>query len=292
MNKIEWCDRTINIGAGCDKISAGCANCYAIPIAHRFPDHPKFSGLTRKTKSGIEWTGRVNIDEGALDKIASLKKPSRIFLNSMGDLFHHGMPSLFLEKLFRVMGGHPRHTFIILTKRPNQMREWLETYVVRNRETLEVWPLPNVWLGVSVESMDHVWRIQELLKIRARVRLVSAEPLLAPLQLTPYLGADKINWVITGGESGPKARPSDPNWFREVRDDCQASKVSYFHKQNGEFLQMVDVGGWVEYTEQVQEEILRRYVRAISGPTMIRVGKKRAGRMLDGVEHNEFPEVK
>lgn len=234
--KIEWANKVWNPTTGCTKVSPGCSHCYAETVDHRF-DHDKVGKLPWAFPASRGGRG-VTLHPDRLELPFHWKKPKRIFVNSMSDLFHEDVPKAFIGQVFLMMARCPQHTFQVLTKRP----DWMAEVVNGIYQNLDL--LSNVWLGVSVESQH--WadiRIPALLKIPARVHFVSAEPLLARLDLNPYLygncqqwggGIDGrvLDWVITGGESGPKARPADPHWFEQIRDDCQAAGVPFFMKQD------------------------------------------------------------
>lgn len=211
-SKIEWTEATWNPVTGCTKISPGCKNCYAERVARRLQamGQPNYV-------NGFSLTAH----EHMLDKPLRWKKPKMIFVNSMSDLFHKDIPSRFVGKVFDVMRRAFWHTFQVLTKRPERIPDCL----------LEDWDngYSNVWLGVSVENADYLWRMDTLREIPATLRFVSAEPLLGPL----VLDLRGFDWVITGGESGPNCRPADEQWFLNIRDQCKDAGVSYFHKQNG-----------------------------------------------------------
>ncbi|RJP47926.1 MAG: phage Gp37/Gp68 family protein [Anaerolineaceae bacterium] len=314
---IEWTDATWNPTVGCSIVSPGCTNCYAMKVAdglqRRF-NSKKYAGLTKTVNGNAVWTGEVRLDESALLQPLKWRKPKRIFVNSMSDLFHESLSDAAIDKVFGVMALCPQHTFQVLTKRAERMRHYLTScnrdgieYEMdriapahwRNRELQDYgdMPLKNVWLGVSCERQEEAdERIPHLLQTPAAVRFVSAEPLLGPIDLwngdpDPRLGGHKathtflgdwwepgdnpkgpsrhgVDWVIVGGESGARARPMHPDWARSLRDQCAAAEVPFFFKQWGEFL--TDDG----YPGESH-----------------RVGKKAAGRLLDGVEHNEFPRV-
>ena len=257
ISSIEWTDRTWNPVRGCSVVSPGCVNCYAMKMAHRFsgPGGP-YEGLTKQTKAGPQWTGVVRPVESALLAPLSWRKPARVFVNSMSDLFHEGVPDVFIERVFSVMALAERHTFQILTKRPERMREWFSArrfdvkgYAILQTETAGEWlyalpwPLPNVWLGVSVENQEQaVARIPLLLQVPAAVRFISAEPLLSPVSLAPWFDgvltdfsrADyPIHWTIIGGESGPQARPCDARWISDLIGQCRDAGVAVFVKQLG-----------------------------------------------------------
>lgn len=203
---IEWTDKTWNPTTGCSKVSPGCKNCYAEALTRRFQ---------ATFPQGFEFT----LHPGRLHEPKRWRQPSRIFVNSMSDLFHEQMPLTFLKRVFETMAECPQHIFQILTKRHERM--------------LELAPLlewtDNIWLGVSVETQKYVHRIDYLRQVPAHIRFLSCEPLLGPLDLD----LTGIHWVITGGESGPKHRPIKEQWVVSIREQCDASKVAFFHKQWG-----------------------------------------------------------
>jgi len=205
ITKIEWADRSWNCVRGCSIVSPGCRSCYAMKQAHRFSGPGRaYEGLTKLTeRSGPQWTGKVVTVEDALLEPLSWRKPQRVFVNSMSDLFHEDVPDEFIDKVFAVMALAERHTFQILTKRPERMREWFDEngrdavqHTVhypqfdrwRQSITLGQWPLPNVWLGVSAEDQQRAdERIPLLLQTPASVRFVSCEPLLGPVDLSRWM---------------------------------------------------------------------------------------------------------
>lgn len=224
-SRIEWTDKTWNPTKGCAKVSEGCTNCYAIRMAARLNamGHPMYQGLTRRSGKRTQWTGRISIDESALEIPLRWRKPTRIFVNSMSDLFHEDIPQDFLVRVWDVMGRASQHEFQILTKRPGHM---IETLSGNKRFPV----LPNVWLGVSVENIEHMDRIDVLRGTPAEVRFVSLEPLLGPLT---GLNLKDIDWAIVGGESGPLARPMDENWVSDIEHACRSSGTAFFFKQWG-----------------------------------------------------------
>lgn len=224
---IEWTDASWNPVAGCSVISAGCTNCYAMKLASRLEAMGvrKYEGLTRKSGNRPKWTGLIRLDEAALFMPLKLKKPRRIFVNSMSDLFHPSVPIDFIIKVWRVMKDTPQHTYQILTKRPELMADILITYILPEFQIL-----PNVWLGTSVENGDVIGRLDDLRRVPAVMRFVSFEPLIGSVA-----GAclDGIRWAIVGGESGPNARPINRAWVDEIYDMCAATNVAFFFKQWG-----------------------------------------------------------
>jgi protein gp37 len=231
---IEWTEATWNPVTGCDKVSPGCAHCYAEAFAERWrgiPDHPYEQGFDLRI-----WPQR-------LDQPQRWKRPRMIFVNSMSDLFHERIPDAFIGEVFASMQEADWHTFQILTKRPDRLIELADSLP---------WP-PNVWMGVSIENRRFVGRADALREVPAAVRFISAEPLLGPLD---GLNLAQIDWLIAGGESGPRARAAKPAWIRELRDRCRDEAVAFFFKQWG-------------------------------GRT-----PKAGGRLLDGVQHDEIPAAK
>lgn len=210
-SSIEWTDATWNPVTGCTQVTAGCDHCYALAFAERFRGvarHPYEQGFDLRL-----WPERLELP-------LRWKKPRRIFVNSMSDLFHTDVPDEFIRAVFATMVQADQHIFQVLTKRPMRL--------ARMAPSLP-WP-KHIWVGVSVEANDVAWRADYLRKVPAAVRFISAEPLIGPID---RLDLDGIHWVITGGESGLGHRYCDPNWVRETRDRCVASDVAYFHKQWG-----------------------------------------------------------
>jgi len=232
---IEWTDATWNPTTGCDKVSPGCDNCYAMRDAKRL----KAAGVRayqtdgKPPRSGPGFGFAMHADR--LDQPRRWRDPRRIFVNSMSDLFHESMTLGFLTDVFQVMADCQRHTFQILTKRHRRMHRvlaggWPGSMCSGALAEHRAEPLPNVWLGVSVE--DQQWaatRIPWLLTTPAAVRWLSMEPLLGPVDLTPWI--DRLDWVVVGGESGPGWRPIDPAWARDLRDQCVAAGVPFHFKQ-------------------------------------------------------------
>ncbi|MFJ2477067.1 DUF5131 family protein [Streptomyces sp. NPDC087659] len=353
---IEWTDTTWSPVTGCDRISPGCDNCYALTMARRL----KAMGQPRYQRDGNPRTSGpgfgVSIHPDAVNEPLSWRKPRRVFVNSMADLFHQDVDQAWIADVFAVMAAATGHTFQVLTKRHARMRHILNDPAwvgqVRARAIGKGlpadawwWPISNVWLGVSVETQQ--WadlRIPALLATPAAVRFLSCEPLLGPVDLKHSvisMGSERghgltasfvhaggcceqqlhgINWVIVGGESGAKARPMHPDWARSLRDQCAAASIPFFFKQWGAYLPVpvVDdpafaggraydnpLGGRSSAT--IRERGPSRTFR--SGPTRamepgdrsrrtwlldadtiaVRVGKKAAGRELDGRTHDDYP---
>jgi protein gp37 len=181
---------------------------------------PKYTGTTRISGGRAKWNGTIRLDENSLTLPATWKVGRMIFVNSMSDLFHEGVPLEFIRRVFEAMAATPQHIFQILTKRAERLEELSASLV---------WP-NNVWMGVSVENADYMFRIDYLRRTAAAIKFLSLEPLLGPLN---QLNLIEIDWVIAGGESGPGARPMDANWVRSIRDQCEDSRVAFHFKQWG-----------------------------------------------------------
>lgn len=304
---IEWTDATWNPVTGCTKVSAGCDHCYAEKFAERWRGTPG-----HYFENGFD----VQLRPDKLDLPLTWRKPKRIFVNSMSDLFHDQVPDEYIAEVFAVMALAPQHTFQVLTKRHARMRSLLNSgpfqtavaeHILARTDADEVkdvgdpFPLPNVWLGVSTENQQ--WaniRIPALLDTLAAVRFISAEPLLGPIDLhrtrphscdehgrdicPPWL-IQGLDWVIVGGESGRGARPMNPDWARSLRDQCTAAGVSFLFKQWGE---------WVAEDQSPEDIILPGKSTRHWGddaPGVYKVGKHRAGRELDGRTWDQYPAV-
>jgi protein gp37 len=208
---IEWTDATWNPVRGCTKVSPGCKHCYAETFAERFrgvPDHPFEQGFD------------LRLVPEALELPIKWRASRRIFVNSMSDLFHEDVPDEYVVRVFDVMRRASHHEFQVLTKRASRMAQLASSLRIPN----------NVWMGVSVESAKYTTRIDDLRKVKAKVRFLSIEPLLGPIAA---LNLRRIHWVIVGGESGPRARPMEAAWVRAIRDRCIAEDVPFFFKQWG-----------------------------------------------------------
>jgi protein gp37 len=210
-SSIEWTESTWNPLTGCNKVSPGCKNCYAERMARR---------LKAMGSPNYENGFRLTLHEHALEIPLSWKRPQMIFVNSMSDLFHEDVPFEFIMKVFKVMHEASWHIFQILTKRSTRLSELAEELS---------WP-ENVWMGVSVETNDYSYRIQNLLSTTASTKFISFEPLLGPIS---QLHLDGIDWVIVGGESGPRARSIDEEWVLSIRDQCISQGIPFFFKQWG-----------------------------------------------------------
>lgn len=328
-SKIEWTEASWNPIVGCSKVSEGCRNCYAIRAANRMNGNVEaYRGLTVMKNGRSEWTGAMRFIEERLLQPLKWQRPRMIFVNSMSDLFHEDVSNDVIKKIFAVMAAAKQHKFQVLTKRPERMKEFLQSYRISqvrkygdlsdndgfDADSFIAWPLPNVWLGVSVEDQKTAdERIPLLLQTPAAIRWISAEPLLRSIDISRFIGtrndgikndvyecqscgyiADggfftlsngidydvvcpnchgdeeevgektigRLHWVVTGGESGPHAQPSHPDWFRSLRHQCLAASVPFFFKQ------------WGEHDSQQN-----------------RIGKKAAGRLLDDKTWNQYPNL-
>jgi protein gp37 len=340
---IEWTEATWNPTTGCDKVSPGCDNCYALTLAKRL----KRMGQAKYQNDGDPRTSGpgfgLTVHPDALDIPRGWKTGKRIFVNSMSDLFHKDVPDDFIAQVFAVMAATPQHTYQVLTKRHARMRallssEAFDLAVAEAWTTLDTdagsllaghtppYPLPNLWLGVSVE--DQHWadiRIPALLDTPAAVRWISAEPLLGPIDLRVHLtghcpthdfpggfcvqrrhpGVQHLDWVVVGGESGPGARPMHPDWARTLRDQCDEQDVPFLFKQWGAWAPTgaIGIGTLLDCTPTgfVRQPPRRDPNRCYAGapfqdvnglpysPEMVRVGKGKAGRELDGRTWDEYP---
>lgn len=254
---IEWTDETWNPVTGCDQVSPGCDNCYALTLAKRL----KAMGSPRYQNDGDPRTSGpgfgLTLHPDKLDEPLRWRKPRRVFVNSMSDLFHPDVPAEFIADVFQVMRNTPQHTYQILTKRPQRMKGLVSAMYAGWDEVLS-----NVWLGTSVENQQYAFRIKYLIETPAVVRFLSVEPMIGPVDLSEWLYAhgpwnvteygtecscgapivdhqrdlcngDRLHWVIVGGESGPNARPMNFEWVRDIRDQCEEAGVALFIKQLG-----------------------------------------------------------
>lgn len=280
--KIEWAEETLNAVSGCTKISAGCANCYAEKMAKR---------LQAMGAPGYENGFDVTLHPGRFDEFVSWKKPRVVFWCSMGDLFHDDVPEAFIRDCLDLAWGRPEHTSIFLTKRAQRMGE----VVSRWAQETKIKAIPyHLWFGVSTEDQQTVNdRVPHLLKVPG-MKFLSAEPLLSGLDLSSYIGgayfsanrnkAEEfynvgIDAVIAGGESGIGARVCRSDWARSLRDQCKAAKVPFTWKQWGQ---------WLPF-DQLEVDQLSKPASFRNNGWAWSVGKHVAGRMLDGVLHNELP---
>lgn len=314
-SKIEWTQETWNPIVGCSVVSPGCTNCYAMRHAARLArmGQERYAGLTVPTKAGPVWTGEVRTVAKALLKPLYTGKPTTIFVNSMSDLFHPRIMDHEVDQVFAVMLLTPEHVYQVLTKRSDQMRAYISDPATFDRVVTAArrikaetgrghtasfdWPANHIWLGVSAEDARR-WddRVPDLRATPASVRFVSVEPMLGPI----WADMAGLDWIIVGGESGKGSRPMHADWARSIRDQCATAGVPFFFKQHGDWIDeqlataqhcapgssMFDVYGrptgprWHFYDA---DDVL--------GGAAIRIGKKAAGRLLDGVTHDAMPDV-
>ena len=331
---IEWtrgddgtAGMTWNPTSGCDRISPGCTNCYALKMAGRL----KLMGSAKYQRDGDPRTSGpgfgLTMHHDALALPLQWRKPRRIFVDSMSDLFHRDVTDEFIAEVFAVMALAQQHTFQVLTKRPQRMAALLaddgdgDSFVAEVEAAIQrrhpagpmtedgsgyllpglwdhdgmTWPLPNVHAGTSIESDAYTWRADHLRNTPAAVRFLSLEPLLGPL---PSLDLTGIDWVIVGGESGPGASPMHPDWVRDIRDRCVAAYVPFFFKQRGSWT-------WTATDDDAHADRLPDlFMSDDDGRTadeasalaaggswtgVWKVDKKAAGRDLDGRTWDEFP---
>lgn len=341
---IEWTGATWNPVRGCSRVSEGCRNCYAETMAARFsgPGQP-YHGLAERTPKGARWTGEVRVVEEHLTDPLRWTKPRRVFVNSMSDLFHDALPDEAIDAVFAVIVMAEQHSFQVLTKRPNRMMGYVNDPKTPDRIRALIerelsgalfkatypaigWPLPNVWLGVSVEDQAAAdERIPLLIKTAATLRWISAEPLLGPVDLRclhdldvptninalsgrhginyPLAGkCERLDWVVVGGESGAGSRPMHPDWARTLRDQCMDAGVKFFFKQWGNWrpidldpeMLVNSVGGRqmaILPDGQLWTGTWNRSSRPDGLVVVENIGKKEAGAILDGREWREFPAV-
>lgn len=261
--KIEWCDETINPIIGCTKISAGCANCYAEKMATRLKHIPTTGLRYMEATEHGKWTGKMMFVPSEFEKPYAWKSPRRIFVGSMGDIFHENVPMLWLDELMLTIKDNPHHTFMLLTKRANRMQFYLSSWLKDWSENV----IDNLWIGVTVENQAMAdERIPLLLNTPAAVRFVSVEPMLGQVNLgcdgpeigwvnyllPPTINGERmpgIDWVICGAETGPKARPMQLNWARELRDECERAGVTFFFKKDSKKCHTLDGQVWEQLPE-------------------------------------------
>jgi protein gp37 len=299
VSEIAWTDTIWNPLAGCTRKSAACRQCYAeSATAESARDGGWGQGFAEIGEAGAAWTGTVALREDRLTLPLGLEHPSRIFVNSLSDLFHESLDVATIDTVFAVMASAPHHVFQVLTKRPKTMQPYLADAATPARialkmaelghaGTIEAWPLPNVWLGVTAENQKEAdRRIPLLLATPAAVRWVAAEPLLEALDLKPgtWLKASaadrdstkpKLDWIVAGGEISAAAQPCHPDWARGLRDQCVRADTPFFWTQWGEHIPATGV-----------EE------RAVAEParmTWERIGAGAPSRRLDGRMHEAFP---
>lgn len=334
--QIEWTDATWNPIRGCSRVSEGCRHCYAEGQAARIirmergrgvPEgEGSYDGLLAK---GGQWNGRIKVVPDVMEQPLRWSKPRAIFVNSMSDLFHENVADDVIDRVFAIMAKASQHTFQILTKRPERMAKYMQGLqaaadswapktvdgVFTPTQVLNIrylsrkmgasgfkapWPLPNVWIGVSVESQESAnERIPQLLETTAAVRWLSMEPLLGPVDVSAWLGTG-IDWVVAGGESGPQARPMHPLWPRQIRDQCAAANVPFLMKQWGEWVTPEDAPAEglifnsatrqaIVATDGAARDAVQGEAPAAGERLMSRLGKRKTGRLIDGALHDNYP---
>lgn len=292
---IEWTDATWNPVTGCSKVSQGCKHCYA-----KHGAWTRLSAMPNTVYFGREFE-QVSCHSERLDQPIRWKRPRRIFVNSMSDLFHEDVPFEFITDVFVTMALADQHVFQVLTKRPARMLEYLKQAEIDIRDAIKYeskaetmqWPLPNVWVGISAEDQATADdRIPFLLQTPAAVRWISAEPLLGSIEIFSAITGElqhasgdefnpgSIDWVVVGGESGNSARPMSPDWVRSLRDQCKAAGVPFLFKQWGE---------WIPMLGQKEGLPVKQKTTTSDGWVMGWAGKKSAGRLLDGLNHDGYP---
>lgn len=296
---IEWTDSTWSPITGCSVHSPGCTNCYAMKLAGtRLKHHPSRAGLTMETKSGPVWTGELRFNEQWLDQPIRWKKPRDIFVCAHADLFHRDIPEEWIARVFNTMVEAPQHRYQVLTKRSDHMRRLMDGPKHHEFWNTKLWHrsvLPNVLLGVSVEDQARADERRDDLKAlaaRGWRTFCSYEPALGPVD---WRGWEFLSWMISGGENGP--RPSHPGWHRAVRDFCAVNQIPYLFKQWGSwapdsFDDRNVRAGWLSLDGTLIDDMLNIEKADCAKPCrlMFKVGKKAAGRFLDGREHNAFPQ--
>lgn len=318
---IEWADwsvnpiRTADGGYHCTKVSEACEHCYAEAINFRFGNKKPFGATP------VEFV----LDEKPFEKLLRSRKPKRVFLQSMGDITHEDVPYWMLDRIFAWMAKLHRHTFMVLTKRPARLRDYILRAMYDEDCNYDGWyeqidalgvpdvsPMQNVWVGVTAENQARAdERIPILLQIPAAVHFVSYEPALGPISfrwakwdnwrdgegrqrstVNEYDGLRALDLIIAGGETGPGARPAHPDWFRKVRDECKEAGVAFFFKSHGFYIPAVgtDEVGDVYFPPAEHDTSIDPFG---DGTYMLRVNREiqHLARLLDGVEHNELPEV-
>lgn len=319
--KIEWCDETINPFIGCSKCSTGCNSCYAERIAARMVHNPKIAHLYENTVEDGRWTGHINYNLKSLEKIASFRKPRKIFIGSMSDIFHENVSQYMFEKVFRYISSFQQHTFILLTKRPDIMKKRMEDlFMLYKAKKLDFnspfyhWPLKNLWLGVTVcNQLEAEEKIPKLLTIPAAIRFVSIEPMVEAIDLIqldcfscyPPFGRftfdclrgiskgkfiinyneNKLDWVIVGGETGPNARPMNPEWVYSIRDQCVSTNTPFFFKRWGKYQYCEKCYGTGIF-EVGSKEIKKARCPACFGEKYIEVRNQLA---IEGIIYHQFP---
>ncbi|MBU9293050.1 phage Gp37/Gp68 family protein [Burkholderia multivorans] len=323
-SKIEWCDHTFNPWEGCQKIGPGCDHCYAEARNARFSGGTAMNwgpGAPRRRTSPSNWRKPLAWEAAHAEFFAAHGRRQRVFCASLADVFDNAVPDAWRADLFDLIWSTPHLDWLLLTKRVGNAGTMVARALeLAGRNVNTPWPWSNVWLGATIVNQAEADRdIPKLLEVPARVRFLSMEPLLGPVDLTsiPWRDGHRVSvlqgwdspdhglhWVIVGGESGPGARPMHPEWARDLRDQCADAGVPFLFKQWGEWAPGENCGGPPTRTERVADwfgDEWSFYTLTPSAhdgltiddePTVYRIGKKTAGRHLDARTHNEFPEAR
>lgn len=336
MSKIEWTDKTLNPFVGCTKISPACDECYALKMAYRLKRMYKSNGNKslekyfyvvsddKKWNNGVSW-----IDESVLDRKKLGKKGNKIFIGSMTDLFHPAVDEQWLDIIFQFVIDNPDHIFQILTKRPVRMKQYFDAYYAMHTKFSAKKPIPNLWVGVTVENQQYADdRIPLLLETPAAIRFISCEPLLGRIDFSSefhsyltgftttmsgagggipfetHISTNKLDWVIIGGETGHKARPMHPDWLIGMVYECIDSNVPVFFKSWGEWhngsyfgrkykqLYVLNNGLTCDPKDSIcRDRMPTEEWNELRAHVMTKTGKKLSGNKIDKVEYLEFPNV-
>lgn len=320
-SKIEWCDHTFNPWEGCQKVGPGCDHCYAEARNARFGGGTAVNwgpGAPRRRTSPANWRKPIQWNARHDEFFAAHGRRQRVFCASLADVFDNEVPTHWRQELMSLIARTPNLDWLLLTKRIGNAARMLEEASRHDGFLMgaddHYRALPNVWIGATIVNQEEAGRdIPKLLAVPARVRFLSMEPLLGPVDLGPFFWRDmnnnivsqahrspKIDWVIVGGESGRQARPMHPQWVRDIRGQCERAGVPFLFKQWGEWTPGENVErqtGVVETADlfagkwMFGKENLANYGHVDDEPDLYRIGKKAAGRHLDGRTHDEFPEV-
>jgi protein gp37 len=297
-HKIQWLNlpgykgETWNPVIGCSKVSEGCKNCYAEKMANRLAHNPNTKADYAEVITVGKWNGKTTFTTDGLFKPENWRSPRVVFVCSMGDLFHETVRFEAIRLIFQEMSRHRQHIFIVLTKRPERM---VEFYDWKKSEHGISWqPSQNIWMGVTAENQEQaINRIPFLNFFSASVKFVSIEPMLEEIHLNEALGStlkwhggglkNCLSWVICGGESSHNARPMHPDWVRRLRDDCMYANVPFFFKQWGE---------WMPQGTMKNYNFLNPKKEIVAGTdVLVKVGKHKSGNLLDGEQHQQYPEI-
>lgn len=288
-SKIEWTGETLEVTGGCSECSLGCRECFARGLIWRFAhkkgkQYDKYRGLVKKVGDKLRWTGKIVLFPEHLESVLKRRKPTTCFVDSRSDLFHPKVPFEFIDETWWTMSVSRQHLFQILTKRPER---YLEYWQHRLSKGFTDGTRENIWAGVTVCTPDEKHKIDTLRQIPAAVRYLSIEPCLADMG---ELNLEGIDWVIVGGESGPGARPMHPDWVRGIRDQvlaCGENRPSFFFKQWGNWAPW-DFDNW-DPNKYFKYRYLFEPNNCEDLKAVYPVGKKKAGRLLDGKEWAEYP---